>query len=210
MQRNSYHQILLMIGATLCAGCQAAIAPPAQASTSPPGLHIKAETLSFIHPGTGHSFILHLGEELIRDTGGATNVLPQVKGSIRDATSSYYEPTDQNGCHYASAESLYSHDQASLIASNTNVQYEADTQRLLITEDKSDGRPCRRYILYTRRNAGYQVTYLSPVQKVAPKGVLPGPPPDIKLLPNDRAMIGGKIFKIDDISQSTHPFSVGG
>jgi hypothetical protein len=203
--------MLCIFTALVCAGCQTPTAPSAPTAAAPVSLHMKAGTLTFKSPGREYLFTLHLGEELNHDTDGVTGVPSGIHWAMRDATSSYYEPTDPSGGGYAAAESLYPRGWADVAARNTDIQYAPDTQRILITEEKSDGRPCRRYILYTPyREGGYKVTYLSPAHKVAHMGNLPGRPPDIRLLPNDRARIEGKVVKIDAIDQSTHPFSVGG
>lgn len=175
-------------------------------------LQIDPATLSFIVPTTGDVFHLHLGDELYHDTGGMTEVPPGMQGGVRDATSSFYEPKDKNGGGYAAAESLYRRDWGDVVARNSTVQFLPDSGRLLITEDKSDGAPCRRYILYTvQPRGGYCVTYLAPPWKpaFATPGLSAGPP-NIELLSGDRAKIEGKLFKISDIPQSKHPFSMGG
>jgi len=215
-------RVLVIFIAAFSAGCQTSTAPKAsQPSTAPQSIkptsikvHINPKTLSFKHPGTGHVFFLHLSERLEHDTGGITEVPKNINIGVRDATSSYYEPTDSNGCGYACAESLYSHyDHPDRVARNTEIQYQPDTRRLLITEDNSDGQPCRRYILYTPDHLGYKVTYLTPIllppHYKVPTFITLEIPPDIHLLPGDRAEIDGKIVKVDDIAQSPHPFSVG-
>ncbi len=175
-------------------------------------LQFDSNKLSFKHPQTGHIFQLHLGAELYQDTGGITAVPSNVRNGNRDATSSYYEPVSESGSGYAAAESLYTNDQADIVARNSHVQYLPDSGRLLITEDKSDGLPCKRFILYTMLpGGGYRVSYLSPPWHVnfSSPG-LPSSPPDIHLLSGDRAKIEGKILKIEEIEQSIHPFSLGG
>ena len=206
-----YVQTLAAFVLIASTGCQNKFAPPTQTSGSVSHLQMKSGKLTFQCPGNNFLFTLHLGEELIHDTGGVTEVSPRMRWAMRDPTSSYYEATDPTGATgYACAESLYSRDLAGFVE-NTDIQYQADTGRILITEDKSDGRPCRRYILYTPgRLGGYKVSYLLPVQKVIREGSLPVHPPDIHLLPNDRAEILGKTIKVDDITQNPHPFSVGG
>lgn len=204
--------LFLALAASLCLlpGCAASkkSKPEKPAET----LYFDTASSAFKHPKTGHVFMLHLGEELNHDTGGISEVPPNIKAGSRDATASYYEPTDQGGSGYACAESLYTEDIHDIVSRNTSIQYQADSGRLLITEDKSDGLPCRRYILFTEReHGGYEVSYLSPpyTPVMAAPG-LPSSPPDIKLLPNDRAEIAGQIYQIKDITQSSKPFSVGG
>lgn len=175
-------------------------------------LRFDPATLSFTIPTTGDVFELHLGDELFHDTGGMTEVPRGMRGAVRDATSSFYEPKDKNGGGYASAESLYRRDWGDVVARNSSVQFLPDSGRLLITEDKSDGLPCRRYTLYTvQPHGGYRVTYLAPPWKpVFASPALFSGPPDIQLLSGNRARIEGKVMRIDDIDQSPHPFSVGG
>ena len=204
-----YARVLVTFAMIACAGCQTKMAPSAQTPRSALSLHIKSGTLDFKCPGNEFLFTLHLGEELCQDTGGVSEVPPHMDWAERDPTSSYYEAT-KYGAGYAVAESLYSHNSAYAVVPNTDIQYQSDTGRILITEDKSDGRPCRRYILYTPYHSGYKVSYLLPVRKVIWAGNLPSHPPDIHLLPNDRAEILGKTIKVDSIDQSPHPFSVGG
>ena len=81
----------------------------------------------------------------------------------------------------------------------------------MITENKSDGRPCLRFILYSGLpNGGYHVTYLNPGYVKIPGGnPIDTVPASIRLLPGDRAEIKGKVVRIGDIPQSVHPFSVG-
>jgi hypothetical protein len=177
-------------------------------------LRIDSKTMSFNHPGNGDMFFLRIGDELYHDTGGITEVPKNIGIGIRDATSSYYEPRDKNGGYYANAESIWSRDNAERVVDNTEIQYQADAGRLLITEDKSDASPCRRYILYSQRaGGGYTVAYLAPKPtKVSQSEYVEfsSLPSDIHLLPGDRAEIDGKIMSIDDIPQSPHPFSIGG
>ena len=202
--------ILLTIGATVVGtGCQTS-APPTK-STVATKVQVDGKTLAFKHPGTGDTFALHLGDELFHDTGGMTEVPRHIKDAVRDATSSYYDPTNKDGAGYVAAESLYTHNQADLVARNTTIQYQPDSGRLLITENKSDGRPCLRFILYTsRRSGGYKATYLAPGYTRIPGGnPIDSVPSEIHLLPGNRAEINGKVVRIDDIPQSPHPFSVG-
>lgn len=194
-------------------GCKNAASPPFdKTASSALQVHMDAGALTFQHPQTGHVFHLHLRDELHQDTGGLTPVPSNIKGGMRDATSSYYEPEDENGATFAPAESLYRHDLADIAASNTSIQFQADRGLLLITEDKSDGLPCKRYILYTSLSTGgYRVTYLSPASgHRSVKGGLPASPPDVELLPEGKARIKGKVLNVEDIDQSTSPFSLGG
>lgn len=213
---------LLAFGAAVVTSCQTATSHKATASAAapleaekpaPPGLHIDSKTLTFKHPGTGDTFSLHLGDELHQETGGISNVPSNMKGCIRHATSSYYEPTDKSGGGYACAESSYSREwDAGRIMRATNIQYQPDTGRLLITEDEGDASPCSRYILFTSEpHGGYSVTYLNPGETDVSKGVpmeFPMLPSAIHLLPGDRAEINGKIVRVKDILHSSHPFSL--
>lgn len=203
----------MVVSASLLAtGCHTT--PPPTTIEGPPATIIPfdAATLTFKHPQTGHLFHLHLRDELYQDTGGITPMPSNVKVGHRDATSSYYEPEDENGGAFAPAESLYQRDLRDIVASNTSIQYQPDSGYLLITEDKSDGLPCKRYILYTTRPAGgYEVKYLSPEWHNESGHLgLPTSPPDIVLLPGGRAKINGKIILVRDIVQSSMPFSLGG
>ncbi|MES2983037.1 MAG: hypothetical protein V4727_12045 [Verrucomicrobiota bacterium] len=194
-------------------GCQN-LSKPSTSHAAAIRLRIDSKTMSFRHPGTGDVFFLHLGEELYHDTGGISEVPKNISIGMRDATSSRYEPRDVNGGGFAAAESLWSHDNAERIVANTEIQYQADTGRLLITEDKSDASPCRRYILYSQHpGGGYTVAYLAPKPTKVPQHAVvefSSFPSDINLLPGDRAEIDGKIMSIDDIPHSSHPFSIGG
>ncbi len=205
-----FHVLIAAIS-LFAAGCQSPV-PTNVTDTRAVVLQFDSNSLSFKHPKTGHIFKLHLGDELHHDTGGITPVPSNIRHGNRDATSSYYEPLSESGSGYAAAESLYTHDQADIVARNSDIQYQPDSGRLLITEDKSDGLPCKRYILYTLLpEGGYRVSYLSPpwhVNFAAPG--LPSSPPDIHLLPGDRAKIEGEILKIEEIEQSAQPFSLGG
>lgn len=195
----------------IISGCKNASPPASKTASSTIKVHFDEGALTFKHQQTGHVFHLHLRDELHENTGGVTLVPSNIKDATRDATSSYYEPMDQHGSGYAPAESLYSHDLADIVARNTSIQFQADNGRLLITEDKSDGLPCKRYILYTTLpSGGYRVTYLAPSGNSAVHGGLPPPPPEIELLPEGKARVNGKILKVDDIDQSTSPFSIGG
>ncbi len=213
---------LLALGAAIITSCQTAASHKAPASSTapqeaekpvPPGLHIDSKTLTFTHPGTGDTFSLHLGEELHQETGGISKVPSYIKDGVRDATSSYYKPTDKSGASYAGAESLYSREEdGDRIMRNTDIQYQPDSRRLLITEDKSDAGPARRYILFTSEpHGGYSVSYLNPGQSVVskdPRVEFPTLPSAIHLLPGDRAEINGKILRVKDIPHSSHPFSL--
>ena len=172
-------------------------------------LRLEKETLSFVSPGTKNVFSLHLGDSLRVNTG-LSEVPSGIQWAHRDPTSSYYDPKTPDGGGLAVAESSYTK-HYDVAVRNTGIQYCPDTGRILISENKSDGRPNRRYILYSlNRHGGYTVTYLSPSRKVEYEGNLPGHPPDIHLLPGDRAEIKGKTLSIDSIPHSSHPFSVGG
>ncbi len=194
----------------LTAGCHTT--PPLTVESPSSTITFDAATLTFVHPETGDLFHLHIRDELYQDTGGITAVPSNVKVGQRDATSSYYESEDENGGTLSAAESLYCRDQRDIVVSNTSIQYQPDSGHLLITEDKSDGLPCKRYILYTTRQAGgYEVKYLSPEWHNESGHLgLPTSPPNIELLPGGRAKINGKIILVRDIVQSSMPFSLGG
>lgn len=172
-------------------------------------LRLEKETLSFVSPGTKSVFSLHLGESLRVDTG-LSEVPSGIQWAHRGPTSSYYDPKTLDGGGLAVAESSYRKDY-DVAARNTEIQYCPDTGRILISENTSDGRPNRRFILYSpHHRGGYTVTYLSPSRKVEYEGNMRGHPPDIHLLPGDRAEIKGKTLSIDSIPHSAHPFSIGG
>ena len=193
-------------------GCKNASPPADKAASSVHKVHFDEGALTFKHPQTGHVFHLHLRDELHQDTGGVTSVPSNIKEGMRDATSSYYEPEDENGSTLAPAESSYHHDLADIVVRNTTIQFQADSGRLLITEDKGDGLPCRRYILYTSLpGGGYRVTYLAPACGHGSSNAgFPVQPPDVELLPDGKARIKGKVLNVEDIDQSTSPFSLGG
>lgn len=217
-------RFLLILGAVVAAGCQSTVAPKAAVRSSVSHaaqsttivLHLDPKGLLFTFPGAKYTFRLHLGDELDHDTGGITEIPRNIKvGAFRAATSSYWEPIDGFGDGYSAAESVYTRDYATpgLIARNTQIQYEPDSRRLLITEDASDASPCRRYILYTEfPGGGFNVKYLGPKPIPIPgsKTDFLSLTPDIRLLPGDRAEISGKTIRIDEIPQSTHPFAMGG
>lgn len=206
---RAFTRVLLIASVAIVAAGQTAFAPPV-IKTGGVTLHLDAKTLSFRHPGTGHIFKLHLGEEL-QNTGGVAPVPANLKRVMRSATSSYYESHDQDSSgSYGAAESIYTRDSADY-AVNTKIQYQPDSGRLLITEDIGDGAGNRRYILYSRAGVGYKVTYLMPGYVKEP-GITAADviPADIHLLPGDRAEIHGKRVKISDIPHSVHPFSLGG
>lgn len=207
--RSSIH-ILLAIFVLAAPGAPAIAKTPAkQASVI---LKLDSKTLSFKHPGTGNTFTLHLGDELYHDTGGITEVPSGIKG-FRDATSSYWEPTDKWGGGYACAESLLTRDRSYWIQ-YIQIQYAPDTGDILITEDASDASPCVRHILFKKESGGgYTVAYLCPEPIKVPKNQeaeFPELPSKIKLLKGGCAEVNGKKLKLSDIPQSPHPFSIGG
>ena len=223
LRMNRLIRFILVLCGIVAVGCQNSTKPWTSANlglspaTQPDStvLHFDQKGSFFTYPGAKYTFCLHLGDELYHDTGGITEIPRNIKeGAIRAATSSYWEPVNGAGDGYAAAESVYTRGYATpdLIARNTLIQYESDSRRLLITEDVSDASACRRYILYTEYpGGGFSVKYLgpTPIRISGSKTEFSSLTPDIRLLPGDRAEINGKIMRIDEIPQSTHPFAMG-
>ena len=164
---------------------------------------------TFVSPSDGMNFRLSLGKRFYQDTGGITEVPIGISG-IRQATASFYSIEDENGSGHGGAESSISDDVEHFIQ-YIKVQHESMSGRILVTEDTSDALPGKRYILFTPTRPGYSVHYLAPDYDISfGEGGLPSSPPEVILLPDDRAWIGGKIIPISRIPKSSHPFSLGG
>lgn len=176
-------------------------------------LKLDPKTLSFQHPKTGDVFTLHLGEDLIHETGGITEMPANFKG-MRNATSSYYEPKDKSGGGYACAESsLTQQNLTNHYLQCVEIQYQTDSGCILITEDMTDASPCLRHILFTPGpHGGYDVTYLYPAYRDTKNDKVEFRylPNHINLLSGNRAEVNGKIMRLKDIQQSPHPFCIGG
>jgi hypothetical protein len=191
-----------------------AFAFSACATSSPPeALQPKAEYLkmanrSFASPSDGMVFRLKLGKELNQDTGGITPVPDGIPG-VRQATASYYSIEDAGGAGYGNAESSISEGFEHSL-DHIKIQHEPSSGRVLVTEDTSDGLPCKRYILFTPTRPGYSVEYLAPrYESNFEEQGFPSSPPTIILLPENRAWNGGEIIPISRIPKSKHPFSLG-
>jgi hypothetical protein len=191
----------LFLAALALGACQ--IAPPKMPRSSDKAvvgeLHFNPNTLMFENPANHDLFMLHLGEPLEWSTGGVTPVPWNIRG-IRDATSSYWQPMMRGAACGFPAESLYCKGEEEIVHANTRIQFASDTGRILITEDKSDGRQGTRFILYTPHpNGGYIVSYLA-----APLGTR-----DIRLEAGDRAQVGTRNVRVNVIAHSKHPFTIG-
>ncbi len=166
------------------------------------------QKMSFTYPRGGIVFTLHLGDHLKRDTGGIAAVPKDIQGD-RYPTSSYWEPTDSHASYFP-AESQYTKHTGPWLEF-LQIQYDPVTGIVLITEDVSDSLQCIRHILYTPgEHGGFTVTYLQPPYAPAHEGSAVVPLADITLLPGGKAKILTKVRKVEQIRQSTVPFSVGG
>lgn len=184
-------------------------APSATESPIPKANYIRFSDRKFTSPGDGTIFHLTLGKKLYQDTGGITQVPEGIPG-VRQATASYYSIKDEHGAGYGEAESSIAEGFEHAIE-HIKVQHERDSGRILVTEDTSDALPGKRYILFTPTRPGYSVHYLAPeYESHFEEQGFPSSPPQIILLPNDRAWVGGEILSISRIPKSQHPFSLGG
>jgi len=197
---------LLVISAIALSAC--VVQSPSQSPT-PKAEFLKMTNRTFVSPSDGMNFRLSLGKRLYQDTGGITQVPSGISG-IRQATASFYSVEDENGSGYGDAESSISEGLDHFIQ-YIKVQHEPTSGIILVTEDTSDALPGKRYILFTPTRPGYSVHYLAPDYDISfEEGGPPSSPPEVVLLPDDRAWIDGKIIPISRIPKSTHPFSLGG
>lgn len=174
----------------------------------------KADFLSmydrkFTSPSDGTIFHLTLGEELDSLARGVTPTPDGIIGN-RSATASYYSITNKQGAVSGKAESSipkgFEHSLKFI-----QIQHERSSGRILVTEDISDALPNKRYILFTPKHPGYSVDYLAPVyENNFEQQGFPDSPPEIILLPEDHAWVGGEILPFSDIPKYKHPFSLGG
>jgi|AntRauTorckE6833_2_1112554.scaffolds.fasta_scaffold40178_2 hypothetical protein len=199
---------LFALLSTVCAISGCAV-PSATESPPPRADYIGLIDRKFISPSDGTIFHLTLGSQLYQDTGGITKVPEGIQG-FRQATASYYSIENKHGAGYGEAESSVAEGLEHMI-DHIKVQHEHDSGRILVTEDTSDALPAKRYILFTPTHPGYSVHYLAPeYESHFEEQGFPSSPPEIILLPADRAWVGGKILPISRISKSRHPFSLGG
>jgi hypothetical protein len=186
-----------------CATSSQPKAPPPKAE------YLKVANRTFVNPSDGVTFRLSLGKNLNQDTGGITPIPEGITGE-RQATASFYSIEDGVGAGYGSAESSIAEGVQHLI-DRLKVQHEPTSGRILVTEDTSDALPCKRYILFTPTHPGYNVDYLAPHYEInLEEQGFPMSPPEVILLPDDRAWVEGKIIPISRIPKSKHPFSLGG
>ena len=146
---------------------------------------------------------------LDRETGGITEVPKGIDG-IRCATTSYYEPHNASGSVYwGSAESMYDKDWLVEVP-YTTIQYDKSSGRMLITENISDGGATQRYILWHDFPSRHPVYYIAPPPHHHQAIVWEAQPPNIMLVPPDKFLIEGKLYKLNQIPHSQHPFTIGG
>ena len=188
---------------TACATSSLPKAPPPEAE------YLKMTNRKFVSPSDGMIFRLSLGENLNQNTGGITPIPKGIIGE-RQATASFYSIEDLGGAGYGSAESSIAEGFEHLI-DHLEIQHEPSSGRILVTEDTSDALPCKRYVLFTPTRPGYGVDYLAPSYDINLEDQgFPSSPPEVILLREDRAWVGGKIIPISRIPKSKHPFSLGG
>lgn len=155
----------------------------------------------FVSPGDGTVFRLSLGERQSEN-----NELPGGIRGFRQATSSSYKIEGKNGTGWGHAESSIAKGSEHSLE-HVKIQYEPESGRILVTEDTSDALPAMRYILFTPTHGGYNVHYLAPNYE----GKYPlSLPPEVFLLPQNRALVGGRNVSISRIPKSQQPFSLGG
>lgn len=162
----------------------------------------------FSNPSDGVIFELTLGPKL-EDETGITPIPAGIVGE-RQATASRYSIKSPDGGGYGSAESSISEDFAHLL-DHIKIQFEKESGRILVTEDTSDARPVKRYILFTPTHPGYSVDYLAPkYESLFEERGFPSPPPEVILMPANRAWIDGLVLPLQRISMDKSPFSLGG
>lgn len=176
---------------------------------APEAEYLKMKDRTFVSPSDGTIFRLTLGERFYQNSGGITEI-PKGISVNRQATASYYSILDKDGSGYGDAESSISNDLEHYVK-HIKVQHEPSSGRILVTEDTSDALPSKRYILFTPTHPGYSIHYLAPDYdgNLDDHG-FPSSPPEVILLPDNRAWIDGKVMPISRITKSKHPFSLGG
>ncbi len=133
----------------------------------------------FTSPSDGTIFQLTLGPSL-ENTGGVTEIPDGIVG-MREATASSYTVISADGGGFGSAESSISEDFEERL-DRIKIQHERESGRILVTENLSDGLPCKRYILFTPTHPGYDIEYLelrykTEVFEVSALGATPFDPP---------------------------------
>jgi hypothetical protein len=197
---------LLLFSAFVFSACATSTPPKAP---PPDAEYLKMTNRTFVSPSDGVIFRLSLGKKLNEDTGGITPIPNGIIGE-RQATASFYSIEDEGGAGYGSAESSIAEGFEHLF-NHLVIQHEPRSGRILVTEDTSDALPCKRYILYTPTHPGYKVDYLAPNYEInSGEEGFPASPPEVILLPEDRAWVGGKIIPISRLPKSKSPFSLGG
>ena len=200
------HRSLLLLSALALSAC--ATSNPSN-PPSPAADYLEMKDRTFVSPSDGMVFRLSLGERLYQNTGGITEVPSGISG-IRQATASIYSIEDRHGAGYGDAESSVSEGLEHFIQ-YIKVQHEPTSGRILVTEDTSDALPGKRYILFTPTRPGYAVHYLAPdYDSNFEEQGFPSSPPEVVLLRDNRAWIGGEVIPISRIPKSNHPFSLGG